>query len=150
MRQKVRCLLIYPRFSEFSFWNFSYIAKIRGRRYNMPPLGLITVAALLPENWERRLVDLNTCDLDKSLLDWADVVMTGGMITQRLEVMRLIQLAHAHGKTVVVGGPECTSQPHCYQEADFQVLDEAEITLPEFLTAWEAGARSGRFGAGER
>jgi radical SAM superfamily enzyme YgiQ (UPF0313 family) len=147
MRQPVRCLLIYPRFSEFSFWNFAYIARIRGRRYNMPPLGLLTVAALLPAHWQCRLVDLNTCELDKSLLDWADVVMTGGMITQRLEVLRLIQRAHAHGKTVVVGGPDCTSQPHVYEEADFLVLDEAEITVPDFLKAWEAGARSGRFGA---
>ena len=147
MRQPVRCLLLYPRFSEFSFWNFAYIARIRGRRYNMPPLGLLTVAALLPAHWQCGLVDLNTCALDKSLLDWADVVMTGGMITQRLEVLRLIRQAHVHGKTVVVGGPDCTSQPHVYEEADFLVLDEAEITVPDFLKAWDAGARSGRFGA---
>jgi radical SAM superfamily enzyme YgiQ (UPF0313 family) len=147
MRHPVRCLLIYPRFSEFSFWNFAYIARIRGRRYNMPPLGLMTVAALLPGHWECRLVDLNTRELDKSLLDWADVIMTGGMITQRLEVLRLIEQAHAHAKTVVVGGPDCTSQPHVYQDADFLVLDEAEITLPDFLKAWEAGSRRGQFGA---
>ncbi len=145
--QKVRCLLIYPRFSEFSFWNFSYIARIKGARYNMPPLGLLTVAALLPSNWEFRLADLNTCDLDKSLVDWADVVMTGGMITQRLETLRLIKMAHDHGKPVVVGGPDCTSVPNWYHEADFLVLDEAEITVPDFIKAWESGAKSGRFGA---
>src|SRR5437868_5175191 len=150
MVRPVRCLLIYPRFSEFSFWNFAYIARIRGRRYNMPPLGLLTVAALLPAHWECRLVDLNTIELDKNLLEWADVVMTGGMITQRLEVVRLIQQAHAHGKTVVVGGPDCTSQPDVYDEADFLVVDEAEITVPAFLEAWEAGARSGIFGADGR
>jgi radical SAM superfamily enzyme YgiQ (UPF0313 family) len=150
MHGKVRCLLIYPRFSEFSFWNFSYVARIRGKRYNMPPLGLLTVAALLPPNWECKLVDLNTCALDKSLLDWADVVMTGGMITQRLEVMRIMRQAHGRGKPVVVGGPDCTSQPHIYKEADFLVLDEAELTLPDFLGAWEAGARSGTFSANGR
>lgn len=147
MQPKVRCLLIYPRFSEFSFWNFSYIARIRGARYNMPPLGLLTVAALMPDNWEFRLADLNTCDLDKADLDWADVVFTGGMITQRLEVLRLIKLAHDHGKPVVVGGPDCTSVPEWYHEADFLVLDEAEITLPDFIKAWESGKKSGRFQA---
>lgn len=150
MRQKVRCLLIYPRFSQFSFWNFSFVAQISGNRYNMPPLGLLTVAALLPDNWEFRLEDLNTKELDESLFEWADVVMTGGMITQQLETRRLIRLAHAHGKLVVVGGPDCTSQPDMYREADFRVLDEAEITLPLFLKAWEAGARSGTFSAGDK
>jgi radical SAM superfamily enzyme YgiQ (UPF0313 family) len=147
MRRKVRCLLIYPRFSEFSFWNFAFVARISGHKYNMPPLGLLTVAALLPAHWEVRLEDLNTRELDESLLDWADVVMTGGMITQQLQTRRLIRLAHAHGKPVVVGGPDCTSQPDMYREADFLVVDEAEITLPEFLKAWEAGERSGRFEA---
>jgi len=146
MHRRVRCLLIYPRFSEYSFWNFAYVARMVGHRYNMPPLGLLTVAALLPGHWECRLVDLNTCDLDESLLDWADVVMTGGMITQRMEARRIISLAQAHGKPVVVGGPDCTSQPQFY-DADFLVLDEAEITIPKFLQAWESGARSGRFDA---
>jgi hypothetical protein len=150
MRQRVRCLLIYPRFSEFSFWNFSFIAHISGNRYNMPPLGLLTVAALLPDNWEFRLEDLNTKDLDESLIDWADVVMTGGMLPQQIETRRLIRLVKAHGKPVVVGGPDCTSQPDMYQEADFRVLDEAEITLPLFLKAWEAGQRSGTFSAGDK
>jgi radical SAM superfamily enzyme YgiQ (UPF0313 family) len=147
MPQSTRCLLIYPRFSEFSFWNFAHVARMVGHRYNMPPLGLMTVAALLPESWECRLLDLNTCEMDESLLDWADVVMTGGMITQRMETRRLIRLAQAHGKPVVVGGPDCTSQPQ-YYDADFLVLDEAELTVPQFLRAWESGARSGRFDAG--
>jgi radical SAM superfamily enzyme YgiQ (UPF0313 family) len=148
MRQKVRCLLVYPQFSEFSYWNFGYVARMVGRKYNMPPLGLLTVAALLPENWECRLLDLNARALDEALLDWADVVMTGGMVTQRMETRRIIQRAHAHGKPVVVGGPDPTSEPQYYPEADFLVLDEAEVTLPVFLKAWESGARSGRFGAG--
>src|SRR5260370_2067184 len=114
----------------------------------MPPLGLLTVAALLPENWEFRLEDLNTKELDESLLDWADVVMTGGMITQQLATARLLRLAHAHKKPVVVGGPDCTSEPEFYREADFKVTDEAEITIPAFIKAWEAGARSGTFAAG--
>jgi radical SAM superfamily enzyme YgiQ (UPF0313 family) len=145
--RKVRCLLIYPRFSEFSFWNFSYIARVVGRKYNMPPLGLLTVAALLPDHWECRLLDLNTRRFDPALLDWADVVMTGGMVTQRFETRRLIRLAHARGKPVVIGGPDPTSQPQYYSEADFLVLDEAEVTLPAFLQAWESGQRSGRFDA---
>lgn len=147
MQRKVHCLIIYPRFSPHSFWNFSFVAKMRGARYNMPPLGLLTVAALLPREWECRLVDLNTCDLDESLFDWADIVMIGGMITQRLETLRLIRMAHEHGKPVAVGGPDPTSVPNWYHEADFLVLDEAELTIPDFLKAWNEGAKSGHFTA---
>ena len=77
-----RCLLVYPRFSAASFWNFSDIMPLFGRKYITQPLGLLTVAALLPDSWEFRLADLNTRDLADADLDWADLVMTGGMITQ--------------------------------------------------------------------
>ncbi|MBI5595629.1 MAG: hypothetical protein HY928_06005 [Elusimicrobia bacterium] len=77
-----RCLLVYPKFSDASFWNFADIMPMAGRKYITQPLGLITVAAMLPEGWECRLVDLNTRTLEAADLAWADLVMTGGMITQ--------------------------------------------------------------------
>lgn len=144
----VRCLLVHPRFSEFSFWNFKSACAMAGYRYNTQPLGLLTVAALLPRDWECRLVDMNADELDDSALDWADVVMTGGMITQQLEVFALIERAHARGKPVAVGGPDPTSQPGLYSRADFLVLGEGELTVPAFVRAWRAGERSGRFDPG--
>jgi len=145
----MRCLLVYPRFSDASFWNFADIMPLAGRKYITQPLGLLTVAALLPPSWECRLADLNAGDLSDEDVTWADVVMTGGMITQQLETLRLIRDLKARGKTVVVGGPDPTSQPSVYAAADFLVLGEAELTVPAFLAAWERGDRSGRFEAGE-
>ncbi|TBR17251.1 radical SAM protein, partial [bacterium] len=144
-----RCLLVYPKFSDASFWNFADIMPLAGRKYITQPLGLLTVAALLPKSWECRLVDLNARDLSEADLAWADLVMTGGMITQQLETLRLIRELKARGKTVVVGGPDATSQPALYEGADFLVLGEAELTVPAFLAAWEHGERTGRFAAGE-
>lgn len=144
-----RCLLVYPRFADASFWNFTDFMPLLGAKYITQPLGLLTVAALLPKDWEFRLVDLNTRGLDDTDVAWAEVVMTGGMITQQLETLRLIRELKARGKTVVVGGPDPTSQPSVYKAADFLVLGEAEFTMPAFLAAWERGERTGRFEAGE-
>lgn len=144
-----RCLLVYPRFSDASFWNFADIMPLAGRKYITQPLGLLTVAALLPKGWECRLVDLNTRGLTDADIGWADLVMTGGMITQQLETLRLIGEFKGRGKPVVVGGPDPTSQPSLYAAADFLVLGEAEVSLPAFVAAWERGERSGRFSAGE-
>jgi len=141
----VRCLLVYPKFSNYSFWNYSEACEFAGHRYPTSPLGLMTVAALLPRDWECRLIDLNARRLDEAALDWADIVMTGGMITQQLETLRLIRLAHAQGKPVAVGGPDPTSQPEIYKEAEYRVLDEGEVTIPAFIRAFRAGLPSGVF-----
>ncbi|MFH1723672.1 MAG: DUF4070 domain-containing protein [Elusimicrobiota bacterium] len=143
---KTRCLLIYPKFSEFSFWNFASAYRVAGLKYQTTPLGLLTVAALLPADWECRLVDLNVSDLSDADLEWAHLVMTGGMITQQLETVRIIKRAQAKGKPVAVGGPDATHQPQVYQEADFIVSGEGEVSIPKFVAAWESGARSGSFG----
>jgi len=118
-----------------------------GARYSAAPLGLITVAALLPPNWEVRLINRNTEELCDADLEWADVVMTGGMLPQRNDVLHLIDVAHASGKRVVVGGPDVTCAPEAYAGADFRVIGEAEEVLSAFLAAWVAGAREGSFTA---
>jgi radical SAM superfamily enzyme YgiQ (UPF0313 family) len=142
-----RVLLVYPKFVPNSFWNYAEPCKLIGARYPAAPLGLITVAALLPQTWEFKLVNSNTDDLDTADIDWADMVMTGGMQNQQPDCLRLIDLCHAHDKPVVVGGPDVSSSPHLYVSADFQVLGEAEDVIKDFVSAWERGERSGIFAA---
>ena len=141
----VRVLLIYPEFVPNSFWNYADACKLVGAKYPAAPLGLITVAALLPPHWQCKLVNRNTETLDPADLDWADMVMTGGMLNQQPDCQRIIKLAQAHDKPAVVGGPDATSSPHVYTGADFQVLGEAEDVIQEFVAAWERGERSGVF-----
>ena len=138
-------LMIYPRFSAGSFWNYSVTAELLGARYPTIPLGLITLAAMLPAHWTVRLVNRNTETLTEADLVWADLVMTGGMLFQQADSLRLISVAHAHGKPIAIGGPDATSSPHIYAAADFRVLGEAEGILEKFISAWEAGARAGVF-----
>ena len=140
-------LMIYPRFSAGSFWNNSVTAELFGARYPTIPLGLITLAAMLPREWTVRLVNRTTEILTEADLDWADLVMTGGMLFQQADSLRLIALAHAHNKPIAVGGPDATSSPHMYAAADFRVLGEAEGIIDKFIAAWEAGARTGVFQA---
>ncbi|HXP03916.1 MAG TPA: radical SAM protein [Stellaceae bacterium] len=140
-----KVLLICPRFNGQSFWNFDAVCAVVGAKAPAPPLGLITVAALLPPHWECRLVNRNTEELAESDLDWADMVMTGGMLPQRFDLLTVIDLAQRRGKPVVIGGPDATSSPEAYEHADFRVLGEAEEIIGEFIAAWSAGIRQGTF-----
>jgi Domain of unknown function (DUF4070)/Radical SAM superfamily/B12 binding domain len=140
-------LLIAPRFSGRSFWNFEAACEVYGARFPAPPLGLITVAALLPSSWQCRLVNRNTEELQESDIEWADLVMTGGMQVQYPDVLEVIALAHQQGKPVVVGGPDVTSSPEAYGAADFRVLGEAEGIIGAFIEAWNSGVRQGVFEA---
>ena len=138
-------LLICPRFEAETFWNFKRTSEVFGAKYPAPPLGLITVAALLPPSWSIRLVNRNTEELTDDDLDWADLVFTGGMLPQCYDTIDVIDLCHARGKPVAVGGPSVTSSPHIYERANFRVLGEAEGIIDKFVEAWEAGAREGLF-----
>ncbi|WP_041375638.1 B12-binding domain-containing radical SAM protein [Polymorphum gilvum] len=142
-----RALLIYPRFNAGSFWNYRDTCELIGARYPAPPLGLITVAAMLPQDWDIRLIDRNTDDLQDADLDWADLVLTGGMLPQQGDALALIRLCREKSIPVVVGGPDATSSPDIYAEADFRVLGEAEGILDRFVEAWRNGERSGTFTA---
>ena len=147
MRSSCNVLLVAPRFSGRSFWNFEAACEVYGARFPAPPLGLITVAALLPSSWQCRLVNRNTEELRGADLDWADLVMTGGMLPQQPDTLRVIELAHERRKPVVVGGPDATSSPEAYTAADFRVLGEAESIIGAFIEAWESGTRQGVFEA---
>jgi radical SAM superfamily enzyme YgiQ (UPF0313 family) len=140
-------LLVYPRFASATFWNFAATCELMGARYPAAPLGLITVAAQLPASWNLRLVDRNAEELSTSDLDWADLVMTGGMLSQHNDIIEVIRLAQAHDRPVAIGGPSVTTIPYGYSHADFQVLGESEGIIHKFVEAWEAGARKGVFEA---
>ena len=145
----VRCLLIYPEFTLKSFWNFKATCDLQNAKYPATPLGLITVAAMLPADWEVRLVDCNVEKLQDADLVWADVVMTGGMLPQQPSTLEIIARSQAQSRLTVVGGPDATSSPHIYQHADCLILGEAEVTLPRWLKDFSAGQALARYDAGE-
>jgi len=145
--QRRNVLLVYPRFADNSFWNYRETCEAVGRRCPAPPLGLITMAALLPAAWTLRLVDCNAEPLTDTDLAWADLVMTGGMFVQQRDTLGIIARCRAARVPVVIGGPDATSSPHLYGDADFQVLGEVEPVMADFVAAVEGGATSGRFEA---
>jgi radical SAM superfamily enzyme YgiQ (UPF0313 family) len=140
-----KALLVYPRFSGSSFWNYRETCEVIGAKHPAPPLGLITVAALLPPSWDLRLVDRNVEDLSPADLARADLILTGGMLPQQADTLAVVDLAHAQGKPVVVGGPDVTSSPELYASADFRVLGEAEGVMDDFVAAFLAGQPNGVF-----
>lgn len=142
----MKILLLYPEFQK-SFWSFEKTIALMGKKAFMPPLGLVTIAAILPQTWEFRLVDQNVQEVGQDDWEWADLVMISGMIAQRRDFMSLIKRAKTFGKPVAVGGPFVSSSPELFEAAgaDFIVRDEGEITLPLLVQALEAGQASGVF-----
>lgn len=140
-----RALLIHPYFYGASFWNYRAACEVLGAKYPSAPLGLITLAAMLPKEWDVRLVDRNTGELTDDDLAWADVAMIGSMLPQAFDALDLIKRCQDFGLPVVVGGPDPTSRPEIYEGADFAVLGEAEGAIDAFLDDWRAGAKSGRY-----
>ncbi len=145
MTDSCKVLMIFPLFNAGSFWNYRETCDLTGARYPAAPLGLITVAALLPKHWEVRLVNRNTERLTEDDVAWADMVMTGGMLPQRNDALHIIDMCRDCGKPVVVGGPDVTSSPDIYSAANFQVLGEAEEIMGDFIAAWRNGDRQGVF-----
>lgn len=133
-----RALLVYPEFPP-SYWGFRYALELLGKRASMPPLGLVTVAAMFPESWDLRLVDLNLRPLEDADLEWADLVLTSTMVVQQRSLAKVIARANALGKPVAVGGPHPTSFASEIPGPEHFVLDEVEETFPRFLADWEAG-----------
>ena len=142
----MKVLLLYPETPD-SFWSFKEHCQKLGRKALLPPLGLITVAALLPREWECLLVDLNTRKLTPEDWDWADLVMVSGMLIHKPGVLALIREAKTREKPVAVGGPYATSQPQEVLEAgaDYLILGECENTIPLFLQALQEGKKTGVF-----
>jgi len=125
-------LLVYPE-TPPTFWSFKGAIQFVAKKASDIPLGMITVAALLPKEWEKKLVDLNVASLKDRDLEWADVVFLGGMNIQIQSFREVIRRCKARGLKVVAGGPLVTSNPEQFPEVDHFVLNEAEITLPPFI-----------------
>ena len=143
--QPLRCLLINPEFRGQSFWNFTATCELMGAKTAAPPLGLITVAAILPQHWQFRLVDLNVKALTQADWDWADLICTGGMLPQQQALREIIDRAVAENKYVVVGGADPSSQPQVYTKAHTLVVGEGEEVIPAWLESWRAGEPYGVF-----
>ena len=147
----MRILLVYPLFPK-TFWSYEKILDLVDRKVLLPPLGLVTVAAILPQEWEFKLVDRNIRSVTEEEWAWADIVILSAMIVQKQDLLDQIKEAKRHGKLVAVGGPYPTSVPQEAQKvgADFLILDEGEITLPMFIQAVQEGKTSGVFRATEK
>jgi radical SAM superfamily enzyme YgiQ (UPF0313 family) len=131
-------LLLYPEFPD-TFWSFKHALKFIHKKAAFPPLGLLTVAAMLPAGWNKRLVDVNVRKLRDKDLAWANVVFISGMIAQRDSAHALVARCRAAGKTIVAGGPLFGTEHEQFPDVDHFVLNEAEVTLPEFLRDFARG-----------
>jgi radical SAM superfamily enzyme YgiQ (UPF0313 family) len=134
----VNALLIYPEFPD-TFWSFKHALKFIRKRASLPPLGLLTVAAMLPPEWSKRLVDVNVTRLSQEDLAWADYAFISGMVVQRESARHIIARCQEAGVRVVAGGPLFTSEYEQFEGVDHFVLNEAEVTLPLFLADLEGG-----------
>jgi len=120
---------MYPN----SFWSFKHALKFVSKKASFPPLGLLTVASLLPQEWNKKLVDLNTKNLNDDDIRWADYVLISAMSIQSASANEVIERCKQLQSKIVVGGPLFTSSSEQYDHVDHLVLNEAEITLPQFL-----------------
>jgi radical SAM superfamily enzyme YgiQ (UPF0313 family) len=128
----MRILLVYPHYPD-TFWSFRHALKFIGRKASFPPLGLLTVAAMLPGTWEKRLVDMNVRPLTNEDLGWADYVFISAMTIQRKSAREVIGRCRQLGVKTVAGGPLFTACHEDFPDVDHLVLGEAELTLPPFL-----------------
>jgi radical SAM superfamily enzyme YgiQ (UPF0313 family) len=134
----MKILLVYPEFPE-TYWSFHHALALWNKRSAFPPLGLLTVAAMLPRTWERRLVDINVKPLQQADIAWADVVFLSAMIVQKGSLRQIIQSCKAAGKRVVVGGPFASTGAEHLPEADHIFIGEAESTFAGFIRDLENG-----------
>ncbi len=145
----MKILFVFPKYPD-TFWSFKHALKFASKKAAHPPLGLMTVAAMLPAEWQKKLVDLNVKPLKDKDIEWADYVFIGAMVVQRDSSREIIARCHALGKKVVAGGPLFTSEYDEFDEVDHLVLDEAESTLAPFLADLEKGQAKHIYTSSER
>jgi len=144
----MKVLLVYPEFPE-TYWSFRHALSFVGKRSAFPPLGLLTVSAMLPESWERRVVDMNVRKLKSSDIEWADMVFATAMLIQKDSLREVVDRSKAKGKRVAIGGPYVTTTIDLVN-ADHIFLGEAETTLPEFINDLANGEAERTYQAAER
>jgi radical SAM superfamily enzyme YgiQ (UPF0313 family) len=142
-------LLIYPRFPD-TYWSFRYALSFQGKRAAQPPLGLMTVAALLPHSWNKRLVDANVERLQDRDLAWADVVFISAMQIQQHELIGIVRRCRARGLRTIVGGPIASSVPQAELECDHVVIGEAEDLIDGLAADLEHGTARPQYESAER
>jgi len=128
----MKILLVSPAYPD-TYWSFKHALKFVSKKAAGPPLGLLTIASMLPGAWERKLVDLNVRPLKDADINWADYVFIGAMSVQAGSASQVVQRCQKLGKKIVAGGPLFTGDPEAWLHIDHLVLNEAEITLPWFL-----------------
>ena len=132
-------LLVYPEYPP-SYWGMHFALEISGFKAAFPPLGLLTIAALFPPEYDLRVVDMNVTPLEDADLEWADLVCASTMIVQRHSLQTVIERCNRAGVPVVAGGPHPTSYHEEIKGVSHFVLDEAEEIFPEFLRDLQNGA----------
>ena len=145
----MKVLLVNPEFPD-TYWSFRHALPFEGKRSAFPPLGLMTVSALLPKSWERRLIDVNVRKLKSSDIEWADIVFVTAMLVQKDSLYAIVQRCKSRGKRVVMGGPYVTTTVENLPDADHIFRGEAETTLPQFVRDLERGEAKPMYEAPER
>ncbi len=134
----MKVLFVYPVFPD-TYWSFRHALDFEGKKSAFPPLGLLTVSAMLPKTWERRLVDMNVKPLNERDVEWADIVFVSAMIVQKESLESVLKLCKARNTKVALGGPYVSTSSDAYPDVDFIFIGEAEQTLPEFVDDLEKG-----------
>ncbi len=134
----MRALMICPEWPD-TYWSFKHALPFEGKRSAYPPLGLLTVASMLPPTWEKRLIDMNVKPLRDRDLKWADVVMIGAMLVQTQGTLDILKRCREMGIRTVVGGPIAGTVPAVRESADHVVIGEAEDVMESFCRDLEAG-----------
>lgn len=145
----MKVLLVNPEFPD-TYWSFRHALSFEGKRSAYPPLGLLTVAAMLPRSWERRLIDMEVRQLKKADIEWADMIFVTGMLIQKEALGRVVDRCKALGKRVAVGGPYVSTSSENLPKADHIFIGEAETTLPQFLKDLDRGEAKATYKADER
>ena len=135
----MKILLVYPQYPD-TFWRFKYALKFISKKAAFPPLGLLTVAAMLPKSWEKKLIDMNVRPLKDIDIKWADLVFISSMSIQKRSTEEVISRCKKLDVKVVAGGPLFTTEYNEFDEVDYLVLNEAELTLPPFLEDLKKGS----------
>jgi radical SAM superfamily enzyme YgiQ (UPF0313 family) len=145
----MKVLLVNPDVPE-TFWGLKNALKFISKKAILPPLGILTVAGMLPKDWEIKLLDMTTARLRDRDIQWADYVFVTAMLIQQKSADQVIERCRKLGTKIVVGGPLFTSLPEQYVHVDHLVLKEAELTLPQFIRDLEAGCARKVYNTRER